>query len=164
MESDVHLDQHVHASSRGRDRRGPAPRNFQVIDDEREIGARQESEHAWGVDGMNRVGKSDVSEAGGGKHLGFAQLGAANADGAAIDLPARHFGALVSLGVRPNSNAAAIGGILQTVDVSQCPLAVDEHRGRRQIAEGHGGILSVQSSKCKVQSEFETFALCTWSF
>ena len=89
------------------------------------------------VDRMNRVGKPDVGETCGREYFGLAKLGAANPDRSTIDLPARHHRALVGLGVRPQANAAAVGRILHPIDVAQRPLAVDDHRGRRQIVQGH---------------------------
>ena len=59
-------------------------------------------------DWIERIGQPDVRDAGLGEHLGLAELRAADADGAALDLPARDQRALVRLGVRTEANAASV--------------------------------------------------------
>ena len=51
--------------------------------------AVHQREQRGGIDRVDRVGQADVVDAGVGEHLGFADLRAADADRAALDLPAR---------------------------------------------------------------------------
>ena len=68
-----------------------------MIDDEREVRAIEKRNHAIGVRGIDRVGEPDVLDACIREDFRLAQLRAANADGAAIDLPlARSAGSCVS--------------------------------------------------------------------
>ena len=59
-------------------------------------------------DGMQRIGEADVRDAGVGEHLRLAELRAADADRAALELQARDFGRLVRLGVRPQPMPPAV--------------------------------------------------------
>ena len=106
------------------------------------VGALEQRQHARRVDRVDRVGQPDVGEPCLGKHFGLAELGAADADRAAVDLPARDQRALVGLGVRPHADAAPVGGLLHAIDVGEHPRPLDEDGGCRQIVQGHAEIMS----------------------
>ena len=121
---------------------GPRARDVEVVDDEREVGALEELQHARRVDRADRVGHTDVGEPCRGKHLGLAELGAADADRAAVDLPARDQRALMGLGMRPHADAPPVGGLLHSIDVGHHPRTIDEDGGCRQLGQGHAEIMS----------------------
>ena len=58
---------------------------------------------------VDRIGQPDVGDAGVDEHLGLADLRAADADRAALDLPSRDDRRFVGLGVRTQPKARAIG-------------------------------------------------------
>ena len=58
-----------------------------------------------------------------GEHFGLADLGAADADRAALDLPAGDDRRLVRLGVRPQRDARGVGERLHAVDVARSARA-----------------------------------------
>ena len=150
VKAHVNLHQHVDAAPGAGHRLGPRPRDRRVIDDERQRSLLEQGDDAIGVDGVDRVGQPDVGEAGVGEHFGFAKLGAADADSAAIDLPPRDDRALVGLRVRPHPDAALVGGVLHAVDVGKSPPAIDDHRRRGEIVQGHPTIMSHGSYGCSV--------------
>ena len=92
VEADVHLDQHLRQLARRGHRLRPPPRHRQVVDDERDPCALLQCQHARGLIGLERIGQPDVAGTGSDEHLGFAELGAADADRAGLDLSARRSG------------------------------------------------------------------------
>jgi hypothetical protein len=125
--------EHVDGASGLRHRVRPAARDVQVIDDERQRRLFEQLQHPRRVDWIDRIGQSNVGEPGIGEHFGLAEFGAADADGAAVDLPARHHRALVGLRMRPHADAALIGRLLHAIDIGQRTRLVDEYRGRLKI-------------------------------
>src|SRR6478672_4303478 len=79
VQPDVHLDQNVHLAAGGGHRRGPAARDVEVVHDEREMSPIEERDRAIGVGRVEWIGEADVTDAGGGEHLGFAELRATDA-------------------------------------------------------------------------------------
>ena len=138
MEADVHLDQHVERSApRVTAQRRPRPRHRRIVDDERQRDAIGQREHAIGVDRVERIGQPDVGDARVGEHLGLAELGAADADRAALDLHPRDLRRLVGLGVRPQPHAARVGRRLHPIDVPLEPRRVDEYRWCWKFGDSH---------------------------
>ena len=138
MKADVHLDQHVDLALVHAHQARPAPRDIEVVDDEREPRAIEELEDAGGVGRVDRVGKPDVVDAGRGEDFGLAELRAADADRAARDLHAREVRRLVRLGVRPEADAPRVRRRLHAVDVLLEARLVDEDRRGAEVAELHG--------------------------
>src|SRR4029453_7839177 len=103
-----------------------------MIDDERQASAIEQRDHAIGVRWIDRIGQPDVLEAGVSEHFRLAQLGAADAGGAVIDLPFRDERALVRLGVRTQSQRVPLRRIAHPLNVANGLLAVDQDRGRAQ--------------------------------
>ena len=68
-----------------------------MIDDERQVGAAEKCNHAIGIGRIERIGKSNVRDSRAGEDFGFTKLGAANPNGAALDLPLRNQRALMRL-------------------------------------------------------------------
>ena len=68
-------------------------------------------------DGIDGIGQPDVRDAGVGEDFGLAELRAADADGAGLDLPARDLRTLVRLRVRPQPHARVARARLHGGDV-----------------------------------------------
>jgi hypothetical protein len=160
VESDVDFHEHVDHGASAAQRRRPLPRHVHVVDNEGEMCAVEQREHAIGVDRMERVGKADIVDAGGGKDLRFAELGAADADCAAPDLPPRHLRQLVRFGVRPEPNAARIHRGLHAVDVARDACVVDKDGRGAEIRNSHAlsvrenreGIANSSIADCRLQT------------
>src|SRR5262245_50212946 len=102
MKSHVDFDENIDLTARTRQLFGPGACDVEMIDDEREARAIEESDQAWGVHRMERVWNPDVFDARIDEHFNLAQLRAADADGAALDLPPGDERALVRLRMRPH--------------------------------------------------------------
>ena len=141
VEADIDLDEHVDGAAGVLHDARPAPRHLHVIDDERQMGAVEQREHAIAVDRIQRVGQPDVGDAMPGEDLRFAELRAADADRAARDLDQREIRTLVGLRVRPEPFTGRLRGILHPLDVALDPGLIHEHAGCAQGGEVHGGSL-----------------------
>ena len=130
MEPHVHFDQHVEVASSAVHHVRPLPGDVETVHDNREPHAILERQYPVRVHGVGGVGQPDVLDAGVGEHLGLAQLGAAHADRARVDLQARDGGALVGLRVRPQADAGAGRARLHRADVGLEPRAIDVHARR----------------------------------
>ena len=91
---------------------------------------------------MDRIGQPDIGETGGDEDFGFADFRAADADRAALDLPARDDWRLVRLGVGAQSNARFVGQRLDARDVVRDARAIDQNLWREKIGEAHARTLS----------------------
>jgi hypothetical protein len=100
MEADVDFDQDVEPPPRVLHRLGPAARDLEMIDDDRDRRAIHQGDDARRVGGIHRVRQPNVLDARLSEDLCLAELGAEDADGAAIDLPRRDNRRFVGLGVR----------------------------------------------------------------
>jgi len=129
MEADVDLDEHVEHRAGSGHRRRPAARDLEVVDDDRESRLLQQRHDARRIGGMHRVGQPDVLNPRVGHHLGLAELRAADAGGAGVDLPARDHRALVSLAVRSQAHARVLRERLHRHDVRTEPTTIDENPG-----------------------------------
>ena len=118
-----------------------------VIDDDRHRRAVHQRHQPRGVRRVHRIGQADVVDAGVGEHFGLAELRAADADGAALDLPARDDRRLVRLGVRPEPRAGGGGERLRAVEVVQETRAIDEDLRRRKLIEAHGPYFTIAPNK-----------------
>ena len=139
MEPHVDLDQHVHFALGALHRVRPSARHGRVIDDEGEVGAIEQRDHAVSVDGIERIGNPDVVDAGLGEDFRLAELRAADADRAARDLQPGERRALVRLGVRPQPQAARRRDLLHALDVAFDARLLDEHARGPEIAQPHDG-------------------------
>ncbi len=137
MKADVHLDQHVHTPPRAHHRIRPLSRHGRVIDDERQARAIEQGDHAVRVRGIQGIRQPDVGDTALGEYFGLAEFRAADADGAAGDLPAGDDRALVRLGVRTQPHAARIGRRLHAVDVAQRACAIDENGRSGEPVDSH---------------------------
>ena len=85
------------------------------------------------------VGDEHVANAGGDERLGLADLLAADADRAALDLRVRDVRALVRLRVRAQRDAAAAHGVGHQVEVALERVEVDDERRRVDVLDGVAG-------------------------
>ena len=129
VKADINLDEHVHLLARARHRLRPLPRHHGMIDDERELGSIEQRKHAIRIRWIERIGEPDVLDAGISEHFRLAELRAADADRAAIDLAFRHEWALVCLAMRTQANAIRVRRVLHSFDVVKEPPAIDQDRG-----------------------------------
>src|SRR5262245_43599782 len=125
MKADIDLDENVDLSSGACHAVRPLLRDAGMIDDEGELRASEQPDHTIGVRWINRIGKSYVLESGSGKDFRFAQLRAADADRAVIDLPRRDQRALVGLGMRAQANGVALRRVPHPLNVADGLFAVD---------------------------------------
>ena len=103
-----------------------------------EIAARSISARSRAAfDGIDGIGQTDVCDAGVDEHFRLADLGAADADRAAVDLPFRDDRRLVGLGVRPQLHAGAVGELLRAIDVALDARVVDQDLRSGKIARAH---------------------------
>ena len=77
----------------------------------------EQGQHARRVRGIHGIGQADVGDARIRKDFGFAELRAADASGAGLELPLRNLRALVRFGVRPKAHAGASRQRLHRLDV-----------------------------------------------
>jgi hypothetical protein len=103
-----------------------------MIDDERQMRAIEQRNQPISVVWIEWIGKPDVGDAVAGEHFRLAKLGAADANGAAVDLPPRDDRTLMRFGVRPQADAARVGGRLHPIEIAKCTRAIDNDRGRAQ--------------------------------
>ena len=133
MKADIHFYQDVEwPAPRHRERR-PRIRDGGVVHDERQNDPLRQREHAIRVDGMERVGEPDVGDPFVGEDLGLAELRAADADGAALDLQGRDPRRLVRLGVRAQPQPARVRRGLHARQVARELRRVHQDRGSGQV-------------------------------
>ena len=107
-------------------------------------GLRLAVEHAQQPPDLLRAdhlgGDQEIAHAGGGHHLGLADLGHADADGAGRHLAQRDLRALVRLGVGAELLAGGlhVGGHLP--DIALEAIEVEQQRGGRQLGARHGSV------------------------
>ena len=146
MKADVDLDEHIHLALVDAHRIRPRARDVEIVDDEGEPRGIEQSQDAIDVGRIDRIGKTDVFDAGSGKDFCFPQLRAADADRAARDLHAGKVHGLVRLGVRPQPDTARRSRRLHAVDVSLELGLVDENGGGPKVAQLHEASLAFGSS------------------
>ena len=129
MKADINLHQHVGLFASANHRLRPLLRHGQMIDDERELGPVEQRDHPVGICGTERIRQPDVRDTCIRKHFRLAKLRAANANGAAFQLPSRDERTLVCLGVRPEANAARIRLRLHAIEIAGRLRAIDQDRG-----------------------------------
>src|SRR5262249_49667691 len=101
METDVHLDENVDGPPGAAHRIRPSPCDLEVVDDEGDRSAFEEGDDTRRLIGVERIGKADILDARPDEYLRLAELGTADADRAAINLPTGDQRGFVRLGVRP---------------------------------------------------------------
>jgi hypothetical protein len=142
VEADIHLDEHVHVALGLAHCFRPAASDIFVVDDEGNPGAVRESDHALGIDRVERIREPDVLDTSRDKDLSLTQLGAADARRSARNLLLREGRALVRLGVRPQAQSMSVRRGLHPLDVLFNAAALDEHCGSGDVGQLHDQILS----------------------
>src|SRR5688572_9175325 len=99
-----------------------------MIDDEGEARAVEQRNYAVGVRRIDRVGEPDVADARVSEHFRLTEFRAADANGAAVELPTRDDWALVRLGVRTKANAARIRRCLHAIKIAKRRRLLDQDR------------------------------------
>src|SRR5439155_18441888 len=126
VEADVDFDEHVEHAAGAPHRLRPPARDFQMVDDDRDRGAIHQRDQSRRVRRAHRVRQADVVDAGADEHLRFTDLRAADADGAAIDLPRGDDGRLVGLGMWTQPKSRGRSELLHALDVTQRAHAIDQ--------------------------------------
>ncbi len=137
VEPDVDLHEDVEDPAGALHRVRPSARHREMIDDDRDDRAIHQRDHTRRIERVDRIGQAHVGDAGVDEHFGLADLRAANAGGAALDLPPGNDGGFVRLRVRPEALTGRRGELLHAVDVALRARAIDHHLRRRKIAQRH---------------------------
>jgi hypothetical protein len=111
-----------------------------MIDDEREPGAVEKIDDPFGVGGMERIRQPDVFDACLGEDLGLTKFRAADPCGAAGDLAACEFDALMGLRVWTKTEATGGGRRLHAVEISLDAPAVDQDARRAELRDVHASL------------------------
>ena len=140
MKADVNFHEHIELPFRGDHRGRPRRGHVAVVHDDREANpAIEQRNDARGVGGIDRIGQPDVGNTRLGEHFSLAELRAAHASRAGVELHLRNGRALVRLRVRSQTHARARRERLHRGDVVLETRAIDEDSGSRDGGEIHVG-------------------------
>lgn len=137
VKSNVHLHKHVDLPLRCFHHLGPACCDLRVVDDERDARVLEQREYAIAVDGVERVGETDILHASFNEHFSLAKLGAADADRTLGDLALRQHDALMGFCVWTQTESAGDRRGLHTLQILRHPRVIDEHAWRTKVGELH---------------------------
>jgi hypothetical protein len=137
MKSHIHFDEHVQHSPRTARRIRPLPRDLHIVDDEREGDAPREREDPRGIDRMKWIGQPDVGDSGIREDFRLTQFGAADADGATLELQTCDSGRLVGFRVRPQPHAGGRRHLLDAIEVGEKARTIDDDLRRWKIGQTH---------------------------
>jgi hypothetical protein len=101
------------------------------------VGPVEKRDKATRVDGIQRIGKADVLDAGVGEDFRFTELGAADADRAAADLQSGERNALVRFRMRPQPQASRIRGSLHAIQVALDARLFNEDGRCSEVSKRH---------------------------